>query len=310
MVPKVWWASKTIWINIISSIIAVVMAIAGQDWIKENPQLASLAVLILAVLNAILRWVTDAPMANRMFVWLLAACLIFAGNNASADDVAIIISNSKPQALLVEVDSTGAVTVSPLLQAIRPGITPTPPPGPTPTPVLTERGKLIQAAALKVAGDTARSETAKGMAVMYGEIAKLVRTPGQVKDPASLATAVTSATNMFLASRNLPAPGNQWQPVRDAISTQWTIIASKNGTLPDYAVLLDDVVAGLNASVTDAERKITITPQMLQFIMQIIQLILQLLKPVVMVDLPQPPVAMLDLPPLRFEKTFGYAKPF
>ncbi len=56
---KSWWKSKTIWLNIIGVTIVVVQAIQGEAWINPEYQ-----VLILAVLNAIVRLLTNIPIAG------------------------------------------------------------------------------------------------------------------------------------------------------------------------------------------------------------------------------------------------------
>lgn len=45
--------SKTIWLNVLACIIAIIQALQGEAWFKPELQ-----VLILAVLNAIVRFLT------------------------------------------------------------------------------------------------------------------------------------------------------------------------------------------------------------------------------------------------------------
>ncbi len=268
------FASKTLWVNALTAIIAVVMALSGQEFITDNPLLTTAFIFLLAVLNAALRFVTDAPIGFKLIVLAIGLSL---GGSVLADDVAVVFDGNKPGSYIVTVDGLGGITASPLSKVVRIGPSPTPqPPTPDPSPVLTDRAKAIRDVAMKATADPDRANTAKGLAVLYREVAKLVRQPGQVKDVTSLVTAVSTATNTFLVSRgpNIPAV---WQPTRDQFGNQWTTLTAKGAPLTDYATLLDEAASGLDAS---APAMRGISPEMLQFIMQIIQLILALLKPV------------------------------
>lgn len=196
-----------------------------------------------------------------------------------ADEIAVILPDT-PKSYLVTVDAQGVASVVPLKSMVRPGPAPPPvPPNPPPPPVMTERAKAFQAAAAKVTGDPDRTGTARGLAELDRRITALIR-DGTIKDINSLMVAVGTADNTFLSSRNV---STQWQAVRDLRGSYWTVLAQKNAPLSDptgktdsYAALLDDYSAGIDASVP--ERGITITPEMMAFIIQIIQLILSLIK--------------------------------
>ena len=56
---KSWYKSKTIWLNILATAIVIVQAIQGQAWV--NPEIQ---VFILAVLNAIVRFMTNQPIGT------------------------------------------------------------------------------------------------------------------------------------------------------------------------------------------------------------------------------------------------------
>ncbi len=58
---KSLFASKTFWVNAITTLIAVITAASGQDWVRENPGLASGLVAALGVANVALRYVTVLP---------------------------------------------------------------------------------------------------------------------------------------------------------------------------------------------------------------------------------------------------------
>jgi len=52
---KNWYLSKTVWLNILASAVAIVQSLQGQPWINPEYQ-----VLILAILNAIVRLLTNS----------------------------------------------------------------------------------------------------------------------------------------------------------------------------------------------------------------------------------------------------------
>lgn len=56
---KKWYLSKTLWLNTIGVAITVTQAIQGQSWINPEIQL-----FILAILNALLRLVTNTAIAG------------------------------------------------------------------------------------------------------------------------------------------------------------------------------------------------------------------------------------------------------
>jgi len=56
---KKWYQSKTLYLNVIGAAVAIVQALQGQPWIDPEIQ-----VLILAVLNALLRFITKASLTK------------------------------------------------------------------------------------------------------------------------------------------------------------------------------------------------------------------------------------------------------
>jgi hypothetical protein len=56
---KSWYASKTIWLNVFSAVIAVGSALQGQAIIQEYPALASGLVVVLNIANVALRLITS-----------------------------------------------------------------------------------------------------------------------------------------------------------------------------------------------------------------------------------------------------------
>jgi len=56
---KNWWMSKTVWLNILATLVVVVQVLQGQAWI--NPEIQ---VFILAVLNALVRLLTNTAITG------------------------------------------------------------------------------------------------------------------------------------------------------------------------------------------------------------------------------------------------------
>ncbi len=61
--PKRWWASKTIWVSILTFIIGLLGFLAGQDFVTNHPQLPAFIAMALGILNVLLRFVTGRPIA-------------------------------------------------------------------------------------------------------------------------------------------------------------------------------------------------------------------------------------------------------
>ncbi len=53
--------SKTFWVNLVSTAVALITTISGSELIQENPQLTGIAAVALAVGNILLRLVTKEP---------------------------------------------------------------------------------------------------------------------------------------------------------------------------------------------------------------------------------------------------------
>ena len=59
MLPKHWWKSKTLWLNVIAVLILIVQSIQQEPWVKPEYQ-----VLALAILNGIMRFLTKTPVGK------------------------------------------------------------------------------------------------------------------------------------------------------------------------------------------------------------------------------------------------------
>lgn len=58
---KAFWKSKTFWLNLVTTIVAILTAIMGLDWVKEYPQATATIVSIISMLNVALRFLTSEP---------------------------------------------------------------------------------------------------------------------------------------------------------------------------------------------------------------------------------------------------------
>ena len=59
MEAKRWFESRTLWLNAIAVALIVAQALQGQAWLDPEYQ-----VLIVAILNAILRLITNKPLSK------------------------------------------------------------------------------------------------------------------------------------------------------------------------------------------------------------------------------------------------------
>ena len=56
---KSWYQSKTIWFNVGTMAVAGLTAIAGSEWIVENPVAAAVVTCAISIINLLLRKVTN-----------------------------------------------------------------------------------------------------------------------------------------------------------------------------------------------------------------------------------------------------------
>ena len=59
METKSWYLSKTLWLNILGGVVVLVQYLQGQPWFDPELQ-----VLILAILNAVMRFITNKPLSK------------------------------------------------------------------------------------------------------------------------------------------------------------------------------------------------------------------------------------------------------
>jgi hypothetical protein len=56
-------SSRVIWVNSLTTLIAVITVVSGQPWVANYPQAATIAVGCLSVLNIALRFLTTEPIS-------------------------------------------------------------------------------------------------------------------------------------------------------------------------------------------------------------------------------------------------------
>jgi len=56
---KTWYASKTLWVNLVALIVGVLGYLLGQDVVQEYPAIVAAFVAVQGALNVILRMVTS-----------------------------------------------------------------------------------------------------------------------------------------------------------------------------------------------------------------------------------------------------------
>jgi hypothetical protein len=61
---KKWFQSKTIWLNAVTFLASGLGALAGSDWIKDNPESAAVVGGLIAVCNIVLRFITKQAIAK------------------------------------------------------------------------------------------------------------------------------------------------------------------------------------------------------------------------------------------------------
>ena len=59
MISKKWYLSKTLWLNIVGASIAIIQALQGVVWLDPTLQVS-----ILAILNVVLRLITNTALAK------------------------------------------------------------------------------------------------------------------------------------------------------------------------------------------------------------------------------------------------------
>lgn len=56
---KKWYQSKTIWFNVLTFVVSSLTALVNGDWVQENPETAAIVSGVIALINIVLRKITD-----------------------------------------------------------------------------------------------------------------------------------------------------------------------------------------------------------------------------------------------------------
>jgi hypothetical protein len=204
----------------------------------------------------------------KTFALLLA--LLIAPLSLAAEK-SLVDFTGQPGKYLVTVNANGTMSVEKvtIIKVGGPVVPPVDPPiDPPVDPVLTPRATAIRDAAAKATADTTRDKTAMELSVLYGEIAKRIKS-GEIKGQDAIAFIAKTAADTIINKTNAPTA---WKPARDALGAQWTKLAQEGGKDADYAKLLEEASAGLAASIS--------LPQAFNLaeILELIKLILDLIS--------------------------------
>ena len=64
---KKWYLSKTVWVNFLTMVAAVVTAAYNSEFIAEYPQAVAALAAVVSSVNIALRFVTDSPIVSWLF---------------------------------------------------------------------------------------------------------------------------------------------------------------------------------------------------------------------------------------------------
>lgn len=247
MNPKPWWLSKTLWVSILTTVAGVIGVLLGQEWIQDHPQIVSVATIILGLVNAFLRAITDTKLAaGKSMKILLPLALLLLPGAAWAEDLVITGLTPGRHYLRVDVSTAGATVAR-----LRPvDVSGTPPPV-DPPPVTPPPGGLTGTA--KLAFDEAakinRPQEAAVLAATYQAIADQIR--GGTLSVAEAGKHASTAVDLVLSAMGAK---DRWQPWRQAIAAHLT--AQRLSTAEQFAAAYDALSQGLQSSAGGAESAI------------------------------------------------------
>ena len=65
---KDWWQSKTVWVNLLTLVLSILLFLQGEQWIINNPETVALIGTAIGILNIFLRFLTSTEMVGSQ--WL------------------------------------------------------------------------------------------------------------------------------------------------------------------------------------------------------------------------------------------------
>lgn len=224
--------------------------------------------------------------ATVFSLWLLGSTALYVtGDSPSSkrgDHAVDLLIVTKAGCWEVTMSPAGVPTMTPSEHTYKqvvvlgdgPSPTPLPVPTPDPTPApLTERGKLAKAEADKITADPKRAQSAQALSAIYKAVSNQVKSDPSITLPALIA-ALKFGQDTVLAQSS-PQATQAWVPFRNELGTQMGVLSARSAKITEYASLLDEFAAGLDASAPSK----SVDPAFWQFLMQLITLILTLLKP-------------------------------
>lgn len=197
-----------------------------------------LTTVIDAVRKAVKMWLTD----TRMVGLLAFACLVLSGPLALAEEVAVLIDDSKPGTYLLTVGADGRVSAVPL-RVVRPGQSPSPPTDPSDPPSNPTAFSGAVATLTKAAiADGASPTTAAGLSSVYSLVAGSVR-DGTITEAQSL-SAIKVATDTVMANVDDAAKWKSWREKMSAALEE----LRQQGVLKIPSAF-DEVSAGIDSAI-------------------------------------------------------------
>lgn len=58
--------SKTIWVNVLTMVAAIVTLLIGDEWVKENPRVVAILGIVLGIVNVLLRFGTTESLPDKV----------------------------------------------------------------------------------------------------------------------------------------------------------------------------------------------------------------------------------------------------
>lgn len=209
----------------------------GGELIAKDQIGIAITAIAAIILNAIAKWISD----TRTYGTCLAFALIILGFGAvSAEEVAVLVDDSKPGTYLLTVANDGSVSVNPI-RVVRPGQSPTTPTDPTPgqPTAFSETVSALTKAALDGGGSPT---TAAGLSSVYSLVSSGVK-GGSIPEANAL-SAIKVATDTVL---NNVSDKDKWAKWRTDLGTALETLRQQ-GVLKIPSAF-DEVKAGIDSAL-------------------------------------------------------------
>lgn len=80
------FASKTFWVNLVTTAVAMLTLLSGQEWIADYPKVTAAIGVALGLLNIALRWVTVDTVKFLAVIFMLSLASAAVGSSANAEE--------------------------------------------------------------------------------------------------------------------------------------------------------------------------------------------------------------------------------